>query len=78
MYTMRCRILFCIHHNHLEAHHKSTSECQQEKLESADNFYYVISVNKERIQKKTLSKRTLKAFPERVVIFRERVHDRSF
>jgi len=37
----RCRIKFCVHHNHLELHHKSTGECQQEKLESAYNFYYV-------------------------------------
>jgi hypothetical protein len=41
--TSRCRIKFCIHHNHLETHHKSIGECQQEKLESADNFYYVYS-----------------------------------
>jgi len=46
-YTIRCRILFCIHHNQLEAYQKSISECQQEKLEFADNFYYVMQTHHE-------------------------------
>jgi len=40
-YTIRCRIESYIDRNHLEVHHKSTGEYEQENPESADKFYYV-------------------------------------